>query len=65
MALKAVYDIDVDDTKFRKFKELFDKYQAALAKLPKDWEKVANGEASNPVLDDPSGSRGARPDGSR
>ena len=43
MALKAVYDIDVDDTKFRKFKELFDRYQAALAKLPKDWQKVASG----------------------
>lgn len=43
MALRAVYDIDVDDTKFRKFKELFDRYQAALAGLPKDWQKVASG----------------------
>jgi hypothetical protein len=46
-----------------KLKQLLDKYYAALAKLPKDWEKVASGEI--PVPDDPSDRRGAQPGGSR
>ena len=41
MALRPVYTIKVDDEQFKKFKELFDKYQAAVKALPRDWKTVA------------------------
>lgn len=48
MALKSVLDIDVDDAKFKRFAELFSKYNEALAKQPGMWSKVgkAQGEAA-------------------
>jgi Phage tail lysozyme len=41
MPVKKIFSIEVDDTQFKKFKELFDRYQTAVAKLPQDWQKVA------------------------
>jgi hypothetical protein len=41
LPVKKIFQVDVDDSKFRQFKELFDRYQAAVAKLPQDWQKVA------------------------
>ena len=48
MALKSVLDIDVEDAKFKRFAELFSKYNEALAKQPGMWSKVgkAQGEAA-------------------
>jgi hypothetical protein len=40
VTLKSVIDIDIDDAKFQRFKALFDKYQAALAKTPDMWAKA-------------------------
>jgi methyl-accepting chemotaxis protein len=41
MPIRKIFQVEVDDSKFRQFKELFDRYQAAVAKLPQDWQKVA------------------------
>jgi len=41
MPVRKIYQIDVDDSKFKDFKAIFDRYQAAVAKLPQDWQKVA------------------------
>ena len=48
MALKSILDIDVEDAKFKRFAELFSKYNEALAKQPGMWSKVgkAQGEAA-------------------
>ena len=48
MALKSVLDIDIEDAKFKRFAELFSKYNEALAKQPGMWSKVgkAQGEAA-------------------
>lgn len=40
MTVKSILDIDVNDSKFKAFKEQFDKYQAALAKSPNAWKAV-------------------------
>lgn len=40
MATKSVIQIDVLDESFKKFQQAFDKYQAALKKMPGDWQKV-------------------------
>ncbi len=40
MALKSILDIEVEDGKFKRFAELFGKYQEALAKTPNVWAKV-------------------------
>ncbi len=37
MANKPIISIDVDDTRFKRFKSLFDSYQTALKKLPGAW----------------------------
>lgn len=37
---KSIFEVDVDDEGFKKFKKLVDSYQAALAKMPKQWAKV-------------------------
>ena len=39
MAVKSVIDIDVNDAKFKRFSDTFNKYQAALAKQPDMWKK--------------------------
>jgi hypothetical protein len=40
MAVKSILDIDVQDSKFKAFKEQYDRYQAALAKAPGAWKAV-------------------------
>lgn len=40
MAKKAVIEIPVDDTAFKKFLELFQNYKDELAKLPENWKKA-------------------------
>ena len=45
----SVLQIDVDDSKFQRFKSLFDQYQNALAKMPAGWRNV--GQASSGVVD--------------
>lgn len=41
MPVKKIFQVEVDDSQFKNFKSLFDRYQAAVAKLPQDWQKVA------------------------
>ena len=45
MATKSVIQIDVLDESFKKFQQAFDKYQAALKKMPGDWQKVNQASA--------------------
>lgn len=45
MANKPVIDIDVNDAKFKRFAELFSKYQGQLAKVPGQWKDVGKAEA--------------------
>ena len=40
MTVKSVVDIDVNDASFKRFSELFGKYQAALSKQPDMWKKT-------------------------
>lgn len=40
MALKSTLDIDIDDSKFQRFKDLFDRYTEALKKQPEIWQKI-------------------------
>src|SRR5947207_1524601 len=40
MALKPILQIEVNDSKFKAFKALFDKYQEQVAKLPPEWQKL-------------------------
>lgn len=40
MPLRSVLEIEVDDAAFRNFQSLFEKYQAALDRLPSAWGKV-------------------------
>lgn len=41
MAVKGILDIDVNDSKFKQFLELFNKYQAQVDGLPDKWKKVS------------------------
>ena len=45
MTLKSILDIEIEDQKFKRFVELFDKYQQALAKTPNVWAKVGKAQA--------------------
>jgi hypothetical protein len=40
---KTIFKVEVDDTQFKAFNQLFQRYQEALAKLPEGWKKVAVG----------------------
>jgi hypothetical protein len=40
MAVKSIIDIDVNDAKFKKFQELFEKYRSAVEDLPDSWKGV-------------------------
>lgn len=40
MAVKSVISIDVDDSDFRRFKELFDDYQTSLKATPQVWNQA-------------------------
>jgi len=42
MTAKAIVQIDVDDSKFREFNDLFLKYQKRLGEMPDDWKKVVD-----------------------
>jgi hypothetical protein len=39
--IKKILQVDVDDSPFKRFKQIFDQYQSAVAKLPQDWQKIA------------------------
>src|ERR1700719_1657048 len=41
MTLRSILSVDVDDSRFKQFQTLFDKYQAQLAKTPAAWGKVS------------------------
>jgi hypothetical protein len=41
MATKTIFTVEIDDSKWKEFQAKFDKYQAAVAKLPENWRKVA------------------------
>jgi hypothetical protein len=41
MTVKSIIDIDVNDASFKQFQKLFEKYEAALARHPDAWAKVA------------------------
>ncbi|TKI02742.1 hypothetical protein [Martelella alba] len=43
---KSIIDIDVNDGKFKAFKEQFDKYKQALDAMPDAWAKVGEGTAA-------------------
>ncbi len=43
---KSIFEVDVNDESFVKFKKMFDAYNAALKKMPGQWDKV------NETLDD-------------
>lgn len=40
MAVKSILDIDVNDEKFKRFSEQFQKYRAALDAMPAKWGKI-------------------------
>jgi Transglycosylase SLT domain len=40
MAVKSIIDIDVDDSSFKQFYALFEKYRKAVETAPKSWEKA-------------------------
>jgi hypothetical protein len=41
MAVKTILTVEVDDSKWKEFHAKFEKYQAAVAKLPEGWRKAA------------------------
>jgi hypothetical protein len=45
MSVKSVIDIDVNDQSFQRFKELFDKYNAQLGKMPNAWKEAGKQSA--------------------
>ena len=52
MALKTILEVEIDDSKFRKFRELFDAYNRQLAKVPGAWKEVNKETAQNRTLMD-------------
>lgn len=49
MTVKSIIDVEIDrDGEFARFVALYDKYQVALAKTPKDWE--ASAKAQRPTV---------------
>ena len=40
MTNKAIFDVDVDTTKFSEFLKLYDRYQSTLKTLPAGWQAV-------------------------
>lgn len=53
MTAKSVIQIDVDDSKFREFNDLFQTYQKKLEEMPDDWKKVIDviGDAGDGMND--------------
>ncbi|MFZ1011188.1 MAG: hypothetical protein WAN65_30395, partial [Candidatus Sulfotelmatobacter sp.] len=46
MAVKSVVQIDIDQTAFKQYLDLFGKYQAALQKMPAHWKNAAGQAAT-------------------
>lgn len=46
MALKSIVDIQLDDSAFQRFKQLFDQYNAQLAKTPGLWARASKEQAA-------------------
>lgn len=42
MVAKSIIEISVDDSQFREFNSLFQKYQKQLSGMPEDWKKVVD-----------------------
>jgi methyl-accepting chemotaxis protein len=40
MATRAVYKVEIDDSDFKAFKKLFDKYEGQAKSLPKTWDEL-------------------------
>jgi len=38
--IKKILTVEVDDTQFKRFSEVFDRYKEAVTKLPQDWQKI-------------------------
>lgn len=45
MGVKSVIDLDIDDSKWKRFSELFDKYEKQLAKTPNAWKAAGKEQA--------------------
>lgn len=43
MTIKSVVDIDLDDAKFKRFTDLYSKYETALKKQPGEWKQAEKG----------------------
>jgi hypothetical protein len=41
VALKSILDIDIDDSKFQRFKDQFDRYTELLKKQPEIWKRIS------------------------
>lgn len=50
MAVRSIIDIDLDDSKFVAFKNLYDKYDASLSKMPAQWAKVSSGAGASKAI---------------
>lgn len=59
MAAKSIITIDVDDSQFREFNALFQKYQKQLEGMPDDWKKAVDviGEGADEMGDFAKSSR--------
>lgn len=51
MAARSVIDIEINDSKFKAFHDLFQKYQKQLEEMPDDWKNVAEAieDADDPM----------------
>lgn len=51
MTARSVIQVDVDDSKFREFHELFSEYERRLSEMPDDWQKVVGAidDANDPM----------------
>lgn len=52
MVAKSVIEIDVNDSKFKSFQAVFDKYQKALSDLPKKWSQANDAMAKTVTKQD-------------
>jgi hypothetical protein len=61
MSNKPIIEIPIDDTQFRAFYELFQRYSAEVEEMPADWKKVdgATRDAGKAVVDFEKSSTGA------
>jgi len=62
MAAKSIVTIDVDDSAFRAFHDLFTGYQKKLEEMPEDWKKVVDviGDAGGEMDDFSKSSKSSR-----